>query len=206
MLSKLIPERNLSADRGQTSPAADNLPRPLPRSGRDMHGSCIHVDSGLLKSTRHDAPGAPTRKLRASDANRHPAVSGPARLPVSDTADPTAPWKSAIRLPHMHVERLRPGAVAPESTVAILGIVQDECTPKAWVLGLPAGPPLKDSPERLIAAAGSSDAASNPYYQLEVDRAMDPTYLRQETARRQFRGQYLRRLRRLRQREKHDRA
>ncbi|MEQ7008524.1 hypothetical protein ABN028_20330 [Actinopolymorpha sp. B17G11] len=79
----------------------------------------------------------------------------------------------------------------------------DESTPKAWVVGLPASPPMKDSPEELLMAAGGSDAPSNPYYQLEVDHANDPAFVRQETARRRFRGQYLRRLRRLRQREKH---
>jgi hypothetical protein len=84
--------------------------------------------------------------------------------------------------------------------------VTDESTPKAWVLGVPARPALKDSPEGLIAEAGGSDAASNPYYQFEVDRAHDPTYVRQEAARRRFRGQYLRRLRRLRQREMHHRT
>jgi hypothetical protein len=86
------------------------------------------------------------------------------------------------------------------------GIVMDESRPKAWVLGFPARPPLKDSPDRLIAEGGGSDAASNAYYQFEVNRANDPTYVRQEAARRRFRGQYLRRLRRLRQREMHHRT
>lgn len=72
--------------------------------------------------------------------------------------------------------------------------------PKAWVMGFPASKPMKDSPQDLLAAAGGSDAPSNAYYQLEVDHANDPTFVRQETERRRFRGQYLRRLRRLRQR------
>ena len=62
---------------------------------------------------------------------------------------------------------------------------------------------MKDSSEELLKAAGGSDAPSNPYYQFELDQANDPSFVRQESARRRFRGQYLRRLRRLRQREKH---
>jgi hypothetical protein len=85
----------------------------------------------------------------------------------------------------------------------ILGRVTDGSTPKSWVVRLPASPPMKDSPEQLVAAAGGSDAPSNPYCEFEVDRANDPTFVRQEAAQRRFPEQYLRRLRRLGQREKH---
>ena len=69
-----IPERNPSADQGQASPVADNLPMIRLRAAEEP---------------RHDAPNAPFRMLRYPDANRRPAVSGPVGL-ASDTADPTA--------------------------------------------------------------------------------------------------------------------
>ena len=62
-----------------------------------------------------------------------------------------------------------------------------------WVARLSAGPPTKDVLARLVDTDGSRDDAENSYY----EAAADPSYVAVETARRRFRGQYLRRLRRL---------
>jgi hypothetical protein len=69
--------------------------------------------------------------------------------------------------------------------------------PKAeWVSELPSGPPERESLARIVDADGGQDDAENAYY----ESAADPDAVRLETARRRFRGQYLRRLRRLGQR------
>jgi hypothetical protein len=62
-----------------------------------------------------------------------------------------------------------------------------------WVARLPAGPPAKDSLARIVDADGGRDDAENSYY----EAAADPSFVAVEAARRRFRGQYLRRLRRL---------
>jgi hypothetical protein len=65
-----------------------------------------------------------------------------------------------------------------------------------WIGRLPAGPPAKDSLARIVDADGGRDDAENSYY----EAAADPIFVRIETARRRFHGQYLRRLRRLAER------
>jgi hypothetical protein len=62
-----------------------------------------------------------------------------------------------------------------------------------WIDRLPAGPPEKDALARIVDADCGRDDAENSYY----EAAADPGFVRIETARRRFRGQYLRRLRRL---------
>jgi hypothetical protein len=62
-----------------------------------------------------------------------------------------------------------------------------------WVARLPAGPPAKKSLARIVDADGGRDDAENSYY----EAAADPSFVAVEAARRRFRGQYLRRLRRL---------
>jgi hypothetical protein len=74
--------------------------------------------------------------------------------------------------------------------------VSDDGTPKGWVVGLPSGPPDKVDLARVVDADSGRDAAENSYY----EAVADPSYVRLETARRRFRGQYLRRLRRLKSR------
>jgi hypothetical protein len=71
-----------------------------------------------------------------------------------------------------------------------------EETPKSWVVGLPKGPPAKVDLARVVDAENGSDPAENSYY----EAVADPSYVRLETARRRFRGQFLRRLRRLKNR------
>ena len=91
--------------------------------------------------------------------------------------------------------------VAPSSLVGLVAHtwpVADESTPKAWVIGFPAGPPMKD-----WFRARDQDLSQNSELQAEVEGANDPAKVRMETAQRRFRGQYLRRLRRLHEREKH---
>jgi hypothetical protein len=75
----------------------------------------------------------------------------------------------------------------------------EEDTPKGWVAALPDGPPHKVSLARIVDADGGKDEAENGYY----ESAADPDYVRLETAQRRFRGQYLRRLRRRGERERH---
>jgi hypothetical protein len=78
--------------------------------------------------------------------------------------------------------------------------MQEDAAPKTeWVINLPDGPPDKDSLARLVDADGGRDEAENSYY----EAAADPAFVRVETAQRRFRGQYLRRLRRLAERERH---
>jgi len=62
-----------------------------------------------------------------------------------------------------------------------------------WVGSLPAGPPAKDGLARIVDADGGRDDAENSYY----EAVADPAFVLIEAARRRFRGQYLRRLRRL---------
>jgi hypothetical protein len=65
--------------------------------------------------------------------------------------------------------------------------------PKAsWLSGFPAGPPDKDGLARVVDADGGRDDAENSYY----EEAADPTFVRLEAARRRFRGQYFRHVRR----------
>jgi hypothetical protein len=61
------------------------------------------------------------------------------------------------------------------------------------VINLPSGPPEKEALARLVDADGGRDDAENSYYEIVAD----PDFVRVETTRRRFRGQYLRRLRRL---------
>jgi hypothetical protein len=68
-----------------------------------------------------------------------------------------------------------------------------------WVNDLPSGPPDRDSLARIVDADGARDEAENSYY----EAAADPGYVRLETAQRRFRGQYLRHLRRLGERQRH---
>lgn len=74
--------------------------------------------------------------------------------------------------------------------------MSDEGTPKGWVVGLPSGLPDKVDLARVGDADNGADPAENSYY----EAVADPSYVRLETARRRFRGQYLRRLRRLQNR------
>jgi hypothetical protein len=62
-----------------------------------------------------------------------------------------------------------------------------------WASSFPAAPPDKDGLARIVDADGGRDDAENSYY----EEAADPGFVRMEEARRRFRGQYLRRLRRL---------
>ena len=75
--------------------------------------------------------------------------------------------------------------------------------PKAgWADGFPAGPPDKDGLARIVDADGGRDDAENLYY----EEAADPGCVYIETARHRFRGQYLRRLKRLANRARSNRA
>jgi hypothetical protein len=62
-----------------------------------------------------------------------------------------------------------------------------------WVRSLQAGPIAKDGLARIVDTDGGHDDAENSYY----EAAADPTFVQIEAARRHFRGQYLRRLKRL---------
>jgi hypothetical protein len=76
----------------------------------------------------------------------------------------------------------------------ILGRVKEFDAGKLdWVASLPAGPAAKDGLARIVDAAGGRDDAENSYY----EAAADPGFVQIEAARRRFRGQYLRRLKRL---------
>jgi hypothetical protein len=81
------------------------------------------------------------------------------------------------------------------------GGVRDLDAPKAgWVRGFPAGPPDKDGLARIVDADGGRDDAENRYY----EEAADPSFVDAERARRRFRGQYLRHLKRLANRDRFD--
>jgi hypothetical protein len=74
------------------------------------------------------------------------------------------------------------------------GGVREPDAPKAgWIHGFPASQPDKESLARIVDADGGRDEAENSYY----EAAADPGFVRTEKAQRRFRGQYLRRLRRL---------
>jgi hypothetical protein len=73
-------------------------------------------------------------------------------------------------------------------------------TPKVeWVVSLPSRPPEKEARARLVDTDGGRDDAENSYYEAFAD----PGFVRVEAAQRRFRGQYLRRLRRLTARGSH---
>jgi hypothetical protein len=62
--------------------------------------------------------------------------------------------------------------------------------------------PNKDGLARIVDADGGRDAAENSYY----EAVADPSFVQMETARRRFRGQYLRRLKRLASRDQFDKT
>ncbi len=66
----------------------------------------------------------------------------------------------------------------------------------SWVNDLPNSSSGKDSLRRALDADGWQDSAETSYYEAFAD----PDYVSLETARRRFRGQYLRRLTRRAQR------
>lgn len=75
----------------------------------------------------------------------------------------------------------------------ILGLVKDlEAGKLDWVGSLPSAPPARDGLARIVDADGGRDDAENSYY----EAAADPSFVQMEAARRRFRGQYLRRLKR----------
>lgn len=73
---------------------------------------------------------------------------------------------------------------------------------QGWLSSFPAGPPDKEGLARIVDADGGRDGAENSHY----EEAADPGFVRMEKARRRFRGQYLRRLRRLAGRDRFGRA
>jgi hypothetical protein len=74
------------------------------------------------------------------------------------------------------------------------GCMKEPDAPKAgWIDSFPAGSPDKDGLARIVDADGGRDDAENSYYEESADSRL----VRIETMRRRFRGQYLRRLRRL---------
>jgi hypothetical protein len=74
------------------------------------------------------------------------------------------------------------------------GCMRGQDAPKAgWASSLPAGPPGKDGLARIAEAGGGGDDAENSCH----EEAADPGFVALEEARRRFRGQYIRRLRRL---------
>jgi hypothetical protein len=77
--------------------------------------------------------------------------------------------------------------------------VKEVHAPKVgWVTGLRGGPADKEALARIVDADGGRDDAENSYY----EAAADPAYVHIETIRRRFRGQYLRRVRRLADRDR----
>jgi hypothetical protein len=69
--------------------------------------------------------------------------------------------------------------------------------PKAgWVIGFLASAPDREGLARIVDADGGRDESENSYY----EEAADPGFVCMETARRRFRGQDLRRIRRLTER------
>jgi hypothetical protein len=73
-----------------------------------------------------------------------------------------------------------------------------EPTKAEWVRDLPSGPPAHDSLARIVDADGGRDEAENAFYEASAD----PVFIRLESAQRRFRGQYLRRLRHLGERQR----
>jgi hypothetical protein len=81
--------------------------------------------------------------------------------------------------------------------------MRERDAPKAgWASNFSARPPDRDGLARIVDADGGRDDAENSYY----EEAADPGFLRLEKARRRFRGQYLRRPRRLSSRDQSRRA
>jgi hypothetical protein len=73
--------------------------------------------------------------------------------------------------------------------------VHEVDAPKAgWLSSFPAGPSEKEALGRIVDGDGGRDDAENSYYEI----AADPAFIRLETMRRRFRGQYLRALKRRR--------
>jgi hypothetical protein len=78
--------------------------------------------------------------------------------------------------------------------------MRERGAPKAgWASSLPVGSPDKDVLARIVDANGGRDDAEDSYY----EEAADPGFVRLEKARRRFRGQYFRRLKRLGGRDQH---
>jgi hypothetical protein len=76
--------------------------------------------------------------------------------------------------------------------------MRERDAPKAgWIGCFPAGPPGKAGLASIVDADRGRDEAENSYY----EEAADPGFTWIETAQRRFRGQYLRRLRRLADRD-----
>lgn len=67
-----------------------------------------------------------------------------------------------------------------------------------WVQYLPTGEPARFGLARLVESDGGRDSAENHYY----EAASDPDFVRLERTQRRFRGQYLRRVRRLSRRDR----
>jgi hypothetical protein len=77
----------------------------------------------------------------------------------------------------------------------MMGYMRERDAPKAGsASSFSAGPPDKHGLARIVDADDGRDDAENSYY----EEAADPGFVCLETARRRFRGQYLRRLRRRR--------
>jgi hypothetical protein len=89
---------------------------------------------------------------------------------------------------------LVPRMELPSRRPLILGPMNEHDAGKLdWVGSLPADPPAKDALARIVDADGGRDDAENSYH----EAAADPSFVQIEAARRRFRGQYLRRLKRL---------
>jgi len=81
--------------------------------------------------------------------------------------------------------------------------VHEVDAPKAsWVGSFPAGSPDKEALGRIVDEDGGRDEAENSYF----EAAADPSFVLLEQARRRFRGQYFRGLRRRANRDRHDRT
>jgi hypothetical protein len=97
-------------------------------------------------------------------------------------------------------ERIRPDLPLRVCDVAAARHTRfvDDVAPKTeWVVDLPAALPAK------LRFASLADLPHEHEGFTEYEAAADPDHVREETAQRQFRGQYLRRLRRLRERKQH---
>jgi hypothetical protein len=81
-------------------------------------------------------------------------------------------------------------------------VTQNDAPKSEWIIGLPDGQPDKVALARIVDEDGGRDDAENSYY----EEAADPDFVRMETAQRRFRGQYLRRPRRIANRDRHDPA
>jgi hypothetical protein len=78
-------------------------------------------------------------------------------------------------------------------------VAEPDAVKAAWALGLPGGQPDKVGLARIVDQDGCCDEVENEYY----EAAADPDHVRLQAARRRFRGQYFRRLRRLSNRVRH---